>query len=107
MQFGLDGHVSMGLPKITAQGIDFLADDGGLSAILGVVTVKFKEDQLRKILEKKIDASSLNVTEKSWLRSTVEKLSTESLKHLTLKLLDKGLEHMPDLHTLIDLVNLN
>jgi len=36
---------------ITAKGIDFLADDGGLSAVLNTVTVKFDIDNIRKLVE--------------------------------------------------------
>jgi hypothetical protein len=40
-QESLDGKFSWGGAKITAKGVDFLENDGGLSAILGVVTVNF------------------------------------------------------------------
>src|ERR1700689_3844572 len=35
---------------LTAKGIDFLEDDGGLSAILGVVTVKLHADTIRDLI---------------------------------------------------------
>ena len=54
----LGGKITWGGARITAKGIDFLEDDGGLSAILGVVTVKLHADTLREMLAKKIDASS-------------------------------------------------
>jgi hypothetical protein len=57
-QESLDGRISWGGAKITAKGVDFLENDGGLSAILGVVTVKLHADTLREMLAKKIEASS-------------------------------------------------
>lgn len=45
--------------RITAKGLDFLADDGGLSAILGTVTVKLHADTIRELLIAKIEHSTL------------------------------------------------
>ena len=41
LRIGLDGHIMISNPLIYAKGLDFLTDDGGLSAILGVVTIRF------------------------------------------------------------------
>src|SRR5271169_1802463 len=40
----INQYVWAGGAKITAQGLDFLEEDGGLSAILGIVTVKIQAD---------------------------------------------------------------
>lgn len=47
------GNLSTFVPnaRITAKGIDFLANDGGLSAILNTVTVKFDLDNVRELVE--------------------------------------------------------
>jgi len=82
-------------PKITAKGMDFLADDGGLSAILGVVTVKFHEETLREMMENRIAYSDIPQTEKKKLTDGLRSLPADSIKHLTMKLLDKGLENLP------------
>ena len=37
--------------RITSKGIDFLEDDGGLSAILNIVTVKFDADNIRGLVK--------------------------------------------------------
>ena len=88
--------------KITAKGMDFLADDGGLSAILGTVTVKFHEDTIRALIEKKVmDSSDLAPDDKTVLLSQLRSLPGESIKHLTMKLLDKGLGNLPSAGTLI------
>lgn len=82
--------------KATAKGMDFLADDGGLSAILGTVTVKLHEDTLRTLIENKITEShDLAPQDKRVLIDQLRSLPGESIKHLTMKLLDKGLENLP------------
>lgn len=81
------------LPTITHKGMDFLADDGGLSAILGVVTVKFHEDSIKQILEHRIIESDLPPEDKKSMLGVLRELPAESIKHLTLKLLDKGFDN--------------
>jgi len=95
IQFGMDGHMSMALPKITARGMDFLADDGGLSAVLGVVTVKLHEDTLKELIGQRIAESDLPQEEKSTLLEQVRSLPGETIKHLTMKLVDAGLANWP------------
>lgn len=80
--------------KVTHRGLDFIADDGGLSAILGVITVKFHEDTLH-ILTEKIMASDLPQSEKQSLTDGLRALPAEGIKHLTLKLLDAGAANIP------------
>ena len=46
-------------PGITAKGLDFLEDDGGLSAILGAITVKLDPDDLRALIAARIEESDL------------------------------------------------
>ena len=87
--------------KATAKGIDFIADDGGLSAVLGVVTIKLHEDSLKALIEKRIEDADLSGIEKKSLLASLKGLPGEAMKHLTLKLLDAGLRHGPDaLHLL-------
>lgn len=95
------GHFGYGRPSITARGRDFIADDGGLSAILGTVTVKFHEDTLRQLFVDKVQASDLPAESKKKLNLEIQKLPAEAIKHLTLELLGKGLEQAPALlHTI-------
>ncbi|MFL9859462.1 hypothetical protein PQR72_27645 [Paraburkholderia madseniana] len=82
-------------PKITARGMDFLADDGGLSAILGVVTVKLHEDTLKEVIGQKITESDLPAPEKNRLLDQIKSLPGETIKHLTMKLVDAGLANWP------------
>lgn len=94
---GADGHASINLSGIccTEKGMDFLEDDGGLGAILGAVTIKFHEDTLRVLLERKVIESDAPPEEKSRLLKSLKGLSAEAIKHLTLKLLDEGLGQLP------------
>lgn len=87
--------------RITHQGMDFLADDGGLGAILNVVTVRLHEDTLRGIITAKITASDLSEEEKRPLLQAIRELPGEAIKHLSEKLLDAGLEKLPGVGALI------
>lgn len=80
---------------ITAAGMDFLADDGGLTAILGMVTVKLHDETIRDLIEVRIQSSDLPAEEKTGLLHQLKELRGESIKHLTMKLLDAGLENAP------------
>ncbi|WP_156440152.1 hypothetical protein [Burkholderia savannae] len=93
--FGPGETKAWGLPSITARGMDFLADDGGLSAILGVVTVKLHEDTLKDLIGQRIAESDLPTPEKSRLLDQLKLLPGEAIKHLTLKLMDAGLSNWP------------
>ncbi|MEF9874735.1 MAG: hypothetical protein RR778_13655 [Glutamicibacter sp.] len=91
------GSLNMGSPlleaKITARGIDFLADDGGLGAVLAVVTVKLHDDTLRQLIEARIMASELSPPDKKKFVDQLRELPGETTKHLVLKLVDVGLEN--------------
>jgi len=78
---------------ITARGIDFLADDGGLSAILGVVNVKLHGDTLKDLVAGKIRASDLTEPDKKRFLDQLQELPGETTKHLVLRLVDAGLDN--------------
>lgn len=84
-----------GSTRITAKGMDFLAQDGGIGAMLGVVTIKFHEETLRELIEGGVLQSSLPQEEKTGVLKTLRELPADSIKHLTMKLLDLGLENSP------------
>ncbi|WP_066568067.1 hypothetical protein [Snodgrassella sp. CFCC 13594] len=71
------------LTKPTAKGIDFLADDGGLSAILGIVTVKLHSDTIKDLLTAKIDASDLPSEEKEHYKSSLSTIKDSALTRIT------------------------
>lgn len=91
----MNGSIKICELKISHRGIDFLADDGGLSAILGTVTVRFADSELRSLLESNLTKSNESPDEKKRLLEKLRELPSESIKHLTLKLLDLGLENAP------------
>ena len=80
---------------ITAAGLDFLEDGGGLSAILGVVTVRLHADTVRALIDAKIEASPIPAEEKSRLRKVLAHLSEASLRVATTDLVKSGLDHCP------------
>lgn len=84
-------------PRITARGIDLLKNDGGLTAILNVVTVKLHKDVI-DLLSLKIEMSDeISPKEKKTYIDQLRLLPADAIKHLTMKLLDKGLENTPQL----------
>lgn len=75
--------------------MDFLADDGGLSAILGVVTIKLHDDTIKALIEGRILQSDLPEPEKKRFLAQLRELPAETTKHLVLKLVDLGLDKAP------------
>lgn len=92
--------ISVSLPKITAKGVDFIRDDGGLSAILSVQTVKLHEDTLKELLSIALQQAKLPEPEKESIKEAVKQLPAEGLKHLLTKLIDLGLSHAHELSAL-------
>lgn len=78
--------------KITAKGLDFLEQDGGLSAIFGIVTIKFHADTIRDLLEANVMNSGLPPAEKRRFVDTLKELPSEVLKTITNKLVEKACE---------------
>lgn len=93
----MNGPPALGNCMITARGLDFLADDGGLTAILGTVVVKLHADTIRDMLLAKAEASALPAPEKSALRKQIEALPAAALQAATTRLAQEGLSHVPDL----------
>lgn len=81
--------------RITNHGLDFLTEDGGLSAILNVVTVKFESETLKAILENKINQSDLDPEHKQSMIDALRELPSEGIKHLTTELLTRSLDNLP------------
>ena len=96
VRVGIDGHIMLNPSRITAAGIDFLAEDGGLSAILGIVTVKLHADTIRDLIAEKIDAADIPAEEKSVLKKHLSALPEAALRAGTTDLVQTGLKHLPD-----------
>lgn len=79
--------------RITQAGIDFLEDDGGLSAILGTITVKLHADTIRDLIDAKIvESKSIPEQEKPALREALKRMKEDGLKQLTTRLISYGLD---------------
>lgn len=91
------GHTSPtpDFAHITAKGLDFIADDGGLSAILGVVTIRLHDDTIKQLVAQKIQESDLPPADKKQYLDQLRELPAETTKHLVMKLVDMGLEAAP------------
>jgi hypothetical protein len=104
----LHNGFTFGFAKITHKGLDFIADDGGLSAIFNVTTVRFEAAQLREMLESKINHAELPASDKLKILQTLRSMPAEGIKILTMKLLEQGLASLPDaaraIHSLIRLL---
>jgi hypothetical protein len=96
IKISLDNNFGFFGFKATAKGLDFLADDGGLSAILGVVTIKLHEDSIKAMLIQKIEGSDADPTIKSDLVKQVKALPAEGQKTLTTTALQAGLNALPN-----------
>ena len=93
--------------KITAKGLDFLADDGGISAILGTLTVRLHADTVKDLLLARINASDAPPEKKSWLRKQLDLASTETIKKIVGSVVDEGIKRAPDLIQLVERVTQN
>lgn len=94
-QLGVDLKASFAPPTLTCKGMDFLAGDGGLSAILGVATIRLHGDTIKDLLDAWIDAAAASQADKHRLKSVLQSLPAESTKHLVMKLVDMGLATAP------------
>lgn len=96
ISISIDNQISLSNIKITNKGIDFLQADGGLSAILNVMTVRFEADTLAALLTAKINQSDLPEDEKNNLVEAVKDLPVDGMKHLMTRVLDKGIDSIPN-----------
>ncbi|WP_395317011.1 hypothetical protein [Variovorax sp. UC74_104] len=94
--FSITGAALYDGARITAAGLDFLADDGGLTAVLGTVIVKLHADTIRDLMLAKVEAAQLPAEEKSRLKKAITTLSTEALKEAAKKLVSAGMDNAPD-----------
>jgi hypothetical protein len=86
---------------LTVAGIDYLEEDGGLTAKLGVVTVKFERETLRAILTEKISESSEPQPVKDRLTERIRHLPDQALSQLTHRLMEDLIARTPDLIALL------
>lgn len=97
----MSGDLQLVSAQIGARGLDFLAGDGGLSAILNVVTVKLHDDTIRDLLINRIEQASGDPTIKAKLIDRIKTLPAEALGKLTMDGLDAAMAKAPDLLSLL------
>lgn len=89
-----------GYSELTAKGYDFLEANGGLTREvnekLNTIFVKIDEEQFRTMLFDKISQMDLPEAQKESITSAIKNLPADSLTHLATKLLDAGLESLPN-----------
>ncbi|WP_260679849.1 hypothetical protein [Serratia liquefaciens] len=76
--------------RATCKGVDFMQNDGGLSAILNVKTIKLHRETI-VVLEDLIAISNMSEGDKEIAKSTLSELSTEALKALVQTVTTAGL----------------
>lgn len=78
----------LNLGRITKDGMDFLADDGGLRSILGTINVKVDASQMAEFLKA---LSELAPEDRQSLLDTLKSVPQKSIEHLIGKAVDGGL----------------
>jgi hypothetical protein len=94
---GDNSFMAVGQHCITAAGLDFLADDGGIGAMLRTVTIRLDAQQWTELLARKVEAAQgLSHEEKSGLAAMLRKLPAKATEKLSEKLLDWAVDHWQD-----------
>lgn len=86
----------MEMAKITANGLDFLEDDGGLRAILNKVTIKFDADDLHALISSQLDKANIPPEKKSEILKTIKALPADGIKAVYSRLIGLALDKTPD-----------
>lgn len=82
--------------RVTAKGIDFLEDDGGLSAMLSTITVKLDATTIKQIIETKIEAAPIADEEKQGILAHLKDLPAQALEAGTQRLIEAALDQVPN-----------
>ena len=88
----LNPRIRWYLVEITPKGIDYLEPDGGLSASLGVITVKLHSDSIQQLLAAKIEQANLPNEDKNKLIKTISGKFGDAF---LAKLAEKAIEQIP------------
>ena len=95
---GIPTHngTELAAPGITAAGLDFLEDDGGMGAMLRTFTVKIDRDDLRALIAARVEASDLPAEERKNLSHALRSLPEQALRELTTRLVKEAVDRWPD-----------
>ncbi|HEZ4532423.1 TPA: hypothetical protein WIT34_000987 [Neisseria meningitidis] len=99
----LGGSYSIESIKPTEKAFDFLAEDGGLSAVLGAVTVRLDAETLRELVALKIGKADIPPGQKETMLQIIRTLPAEGLKRLSSRLIEAALDKGADLVKLLDI----
>jgi len=81
---------------ITHKGIDFIENDGGLSAILNTINVQFKEDTLKALLSREVNSSEdIDSNQKQRIQEAIREMPAEMLKSLSEDLIRTSINNSP------------
>lgn len=86
---------------ITAKGIDFITNDGGLSAILNVQTIKLHQETIDLIAQVIQQSTRIPNDDKQKFVDQLKELPAETTKHILFELVSKGIDNIPNLLHLI------
>lgn len=80
---------------LTNEGIDFLSENGDLTAKKNTITVRFEVDAIKQLIEAKIEASNISEKEKNSLKAHIKSLPKKILEGEMLSLFQMGLHQIP------------
>lgn len=90
---------------ITEKGIDFILEDGGLGAILGVITVKLDASTIKALLYRHIEeAKDVTHEQRSLAKKLLSSAGDETLRKLVDSLIEQGLKAAPSTSQLIGML---
>lgn len=99
---GSRSYLPVSPPELTARGLDFIRQDGGLSALIDKSNVNYQlHDALLSEMLRQIQKSPDTDRDKEALTSQLRSLPAETIKHLYMKLLDQGVSTLPNVFQLI------
>lgn len=87
-------------PTITAEGIDFLLDDGGLTALKKTIRVRLEEETIRRLFEEQVKLLEISEEKKSVVLDEMKKVPAEVLKSLLSNALQKVVLNLPAISSL-------
>lgn len=87
-----DGMYILQPTEITHTGLDFLADDGGLRAILNTVTVKIDQSQMAELLKA---IANLSQEEQKTLFEAIKEAPNKAVETMVEKSVEKGFDNLP------------
>lgn len=97
-----NGNYSVGRITITVKGIDFLQEDGGLSALAAPV-VRISVENIAAVIDAALVARGTPDADRSLVQKALGVAGPEVVKGFVQRLLDVGISHTPDILTLLRL----